>query len=549
MIKTLLIPSLYMAALWVSPASADSKTQDQRRAAQEVYVSAGDEPPSLDPTKQVDSVSYFWLGHIFEGLTTIGKSGEIVPGAAEKIDVSADGKTYTFKMRRNAVWQDGKPVTAHDFEFAFKRLVDPVFASEYSFIAETAQIENATEIINSKAPLTSLGVRATSDDVLVVKLKNPVAFFPSLMRFQAFFPVRADLVKKYGDRFSQVVESVVGNGPFVLAEWKKESSMRLEKSKTYWNEKAITLTAIAAPVLLKDVGAQYNVFRTGGIDIANLDAERLKLAGREKLAIKSFLDGSVYYLRPNHREGRPFANAKLRKALQLGMARNEYVNKISGIPGDKPAFGFVPDYMPGSKTGLTFRKEQPLAWKDADIAGAKKLIAEYLAETKQTQVPPFTIVASDTNTAKRDAEYFQSKFSALFNTKVSVDSVPFKTRLQKQRDGDYDLMTTNWGPDYLDATTFLDLFYSQKSSDPKSWGDARYDELIVKARNTTNLKDRTQFLGDAEKVLLESGIVLPFLQRGRAYISADGLQGVVRSQVGQDPDLRFARWNTASAKK
>lgn len=540
--------SLLAAGLSSPSAHAQQNSQSDRRNNQEVFLNMADEPPSMDPNKGVDSVSYFWLGHMFEGLMSTDKNGNIVPGAASHVAVSDNGKTYTFTMRPNAKWHDGKKVTAKDFEYAFQRLVDPAFASEYSFIAVTAQILNAADVVKKKKPVSELGVKATNDSTLVIKLENPVAFFKSLMSFQAFFPVRKDIVEKYGDKFATNVESVIGNGPFKLVAWKKESSMRMEKASTYWNASAIKLRAIEAPVMLKDVGAAFNNFRTGGLDLTGLDKERLETAQRERLQVKTFADGAVFFLEMNQRPGKLFNNAKIRQALRIAINRREYINKVTGVPGDKPAFGLVPDYMPG--VAKPYRQEAKVDYRDGDIAGAKKLIKEYLAETKQSKVPSFSILAGDSTIAKKESEYFQDLLKKVFETDVKIDSVPFKTRLQKQRDGQFDIASGGWGPDYLDAMTFMDLFTTSNDNNHGGYVNKKFDELIGKAQRSGNMAERVKLFHEAEKMLIlnDSGIV-PVIQRGRAYLLAEGLQNVRRNQIGQDPDLRFASWNGASAKK
>lgn len=548
--RTLIAASLALGVL-VAPGlgSAQQKNAAERKNGQEVYLNLGDEPPSMDPTKQVDAVSGFWLSHIFEGLMMQDKQGAIVPGAAEKMSVSADGKVYTFAIRKDAKWHDGKPVTAKDFEFAFRRLVDPAYASEYSFIAETAQIVNATEIIQKKLPVDQLGAKAVNDSTFEVTLKNPVTFFPALMSFQSFFPVRKDLVDKSGDKYATDVASLVGNGPYKLVRWQKEANMRIEKSDNYWNAKAVKIKAIESPVILKDNGATFNLFRTGGLDFAGLDQERLRLASQNKLPVRSFTEGTVFYIQPNQRQGRVFANEKLRQAIKFGISRSEFVNKIDAIPGSKMAYGLVPDALPGSKPGSSYRREVPMTWKDNDPAKAKALVKEALAEIKQPKVPSFTILTGDSNTAKRDAEYFQATLSRLFETEVKVDSVPFKTRLQKMRDGDFDIVLAGWGPDYLDAMTFIDLVATNNPNNAGAFSDAKYDELVKKAQVTADAAERVKIMGEAEKLLMEKAGVIPYHQRGRAYLLQPGLNGVIRRVVGGDPDLRFASWSTGSEKK
>lgn len=550
LMKSALVSVVSTATLLLSfgAAFAQQNTQADRRNNQELFLNMGDEPPSMDPNKGVDAVSYFWLGHLFEGLMTTDKNGNIVPGTASHVAVSDSGKTYTFTIRPNAKWHDGKKVTAKDYEFAFQRLVDPAFASEYAFIAETAQILNAKDVINKKKAVSELGAKAVNDTTFVVKLENPVAFFKSLMVFQAFFPVRKDIVEKHGDKFATNVETIVGNGPFKLVSWKKETSMRMEKASTYWNASAVKLRAIEAPVMLKDVGAAFNNFRTGGLDMTGLDKERLETAQRERLQVKTFPDGGVFFLEMNQRAGKIFENKKLRQALRIAISRREYISKVTGVPGDKPAYGLVPDYMPG--VAKTYRQEGTLTYRDGDINGAKKLIKEYLAETKQTKVPSFSILAGDSPNAKKESEYLQALLKNVFATEVKIDSVPFKTRLQKQRDGQFDIVSAGWGPDYLDAMTFMDLFMTTNGNNHGGYSNKAYDDLIAKAQRSGDMAERVKLFIEAEQMLvLNDSAIVPIIQRGRAYLLAEGLQGVRRNQVGQDPDLRFASWSGASAKK
>jgi oligopeptide transport system substrate-binding protein len=537
--------SLGLAALLMcSPAFGAGLSQTERRQKGEVYMNMGDEPPSMDPTKQADTLSGMWLGHIYEGLMTPDKTGKnYIPGAAESMQVSADGKTYTFKIRKNAKWHDGKPVKAQDFEFAFRRLVDPKFASEYSFIAVTAQIAGADEIIKGKKPITELGARALNDSTFEVKLNNAVSFFPSLMAFSVFFPVRKDIVEKFGEKFAANADSIIGNGPFKLTSWVHEASMRIEKAPTYWNAADVKLNAIEAPVLLKDPGASYSQFATGGLDMVGLDRDRLKIAQKDKLAIKNYQDGGVFWLDMNQRKGKLFSNVTIRQALRFALNRNELVNKVLAVPGTKPAYGIVPDYMPGSKTGSSFRKESGMTWKDGDTASAKKFIQEYLQATKQTKVPPFTILGDDGTNGKMQAEYLQSYLKNIFNTEIKIDLVPFKTRLQRMRDGDFDIVWAGWGPDYLDSMTFMDLFMSNNENNHGEFKDAKFDAMIKQAQVESDAAKRIKILLDAEKYLiLEQAAVIPYFQRGRAYVSANGLQGFLRSQVGSDPNFRYASW-------
>jgi oligopeptide transport system substrate-binding protein len=536
---------LLLAAILLFPSPemfAAGKSREERRTAGEVYVNlAGD--PNMDPTKQSDSASSVWLNHIYEGLLTRDKTGKkFVPGTAESMSVSADGKTYTFKIRKEARWHDGKPVTARDFEFAFRRLVDPKFASEYSFIAVTARILNAEDIIKGRKPVSELGARAIDERTFEVRLTEPVPYFPSLTAFGVFYPVRKDLVEKYGNKFSTDVESVVGNGPYALTRWVHESSMRLEKANTYWNRAAVMLHAIEAPLALKDSGAEYNQFATGGLDTVNLDRERLNLAQRETRPVRSYDNGAMVYFEINQRPGRLFSNAKLRQAMRLAINRAEFANRIRAIPGTKPAFGIVPDYMPGSKPGSTFRKESGLAWKDGDIVAATRYIREYLDETKQARVPGFTILSGDSAALKTQMEYIQDHLKRIFDTEIKLDLLPPKTRIQKMRDGQFDIVWSGWTPDYLDCMTFMDLFTSTNENNQGRFNDPKYDAMIKAAQVEANPAKRVKLLIEAERYLvLDQAAVATLYQSAVPYLAADGLEGYVRVP-GMDQDFRYAHW-------
>lgn len=542
--KTVIIASTWLG-LAACGADAAEMAQSDRRAGGVVYLNMGDEIPAMDPAKGTDSLSFQWIGHVYEGLMTRDQRGMLVPGTASSVETSPDGRVVTFVIRPEARWHDGKPVTARDFEFAFRRVVDPATASQYGFIMTTAGIVNAESVLAGKAKPSALGVRALDDRRFEVRLSRAVPFFPSLMAFPVFFPVRQDLVRKFGDRFCTSAESIVGNGPFRVDRWRREASIRIERFPGYWNAREIKLNAIEAPVIVKDPMASYNLFSTGGIDITSVGGspEVLKIAQKDKRPIRSFEEGSVWYWEINQRNGRVFADKRLREALRLAMNRGEYVNKMVGVPGTKVARGLVPDYMPGSRPGMTFRREAPLSMRDGDVSGARAMIQEYLKATGQTRVPTFTILSDDGARSKVTAEYLQSALSAAFGTEVRIDLVPFKTRLQKMRDGAFDLVFAGWGPDYMDPMTFLDLFTTMNENNHTGFSNKRFDALITSAQVEKDAARRLATLAEAERVLVEGEVVIvPIYQRTGVFTTAKGLAGVIRTQVGTDPDLRFARW-------
>jgi oligopeptide transport system substrate-binding protein len=230
-------------------------------------------------------------------------------------------------------------------------------------------------------------------------------------------------------------------------------------------------------------------------------------------------------------------------ALRLAVNRAELINKVVAIPGGKTAFGVVPDYMPGASAGKTFRKEFPISWKDGDVTEAKRLIAEYLAESKQKSIPSFEILGDNTIKGELPVQYLQSYLSKVFETKVTANIVPYRTHSQLMRDAKFDIAWIGWAPDYLDSMTMVERFLSGNSNNYGGFSDTKFDSLVKSSRTETNPQTRLRKLSEAENLLvIESSGVVPCYQPSRAYIIADGLQGYTHANLGIDPDFRFASW-------
>lgn len=545
-LSVVLVPFVLGSAV----ALAADKNREQRRAAGEIFWSAGDEPVSMDPTKQVDGTSYPWLGLLYEGLVTTDSKGQLMPGAAERWDISPDKKTWTFHIRKSAQWHDGKPVTATDFEYTFKRLVDPGYASFYSFIGATAGIINASDIIAKKKAPKELAVKALSPQTLEIRLERPVVFFAALMSFQSFYPVRQDLVEKFGDLFANDPASVIGNGPFRLASWKKEHSMRVEKFPAYWNAKAIKIQAVESPAVIKDAQSEFNAFSTGSLDFVSLRTpEVLKQAQEAKNKVVPYQAGCISFMALNVKPGRPFASKELRLAIQAGINRAEFVNKVIAMPGYKTANSMVPDFIPGAKPNGTFRKEVPLIWKDADLASSKRHIQAHLKSKGTTKVEAITILAGDSTRSKKYSEYWQSALTKILGSEVKVETLPSKAMVQKERDLDYDLALTGWCPDYRDAMTMLDFHTTTNENNFTGWSSPRYDELIAQAAKEGDASKRLALFAEAEAIYLADAPSIPYYQSGGVSSYAEGLSGVFRDAVGINPDFRYATWEQRPSAK
>ena len=204
--------------------------------------SNGSEPKSIDPQLATENAGSAIIYDNFEGLTTTNAKGEVIPGVAEKWEVSDDGKIYTFHLRDNAKWSNGEPVTADDFVYAWQRAVNPATGGEYAFILYP--VKNAEAIASGQEKnLEALGIKALDGRTLQVELNYPTPYFPSLMTHYTTYPVPRKTVEQFGDKWTRP-EHIVSNGAYHLSEWKPQASITAEKSPTYWNHDHVAIDKV-----------------------------------------------------------------------------------------------------------------------------------------------------------------------------------------------------------------------------------------------------------------------------------------------------------------
>jgi len=499
-----------------------------------IYMAMGAEPPELNSTKATDQESFFVLGHVMEGLTRVDRDGRQVPGVAESWQITDMGAT--FKLRPNAKWSDGKPVTAHDFVYAWRTVVDPKNASEYAFIL--FPIKNAEKIVQGKAKLEELGVRARGDLTLEVQFEKPCGYFLALSSFATYFPVREDFHKAQEGKYGADADKLLYNGPFKLTYWVHGAALRFEKNETYWNSDKIKLKKIEVPYITADDSARFNLFKDGKIDLLGLSKNSLENALREGFRLKKFADGSVFYLEYNFQPGHITRNKNLRKAIQLVFDAEEYTNKVIGIPGTIPGSVLIPSWLTGK--ARNFREEYPVAAVKPDLARAKQYMEAFLKEEKLQSPPSLVWLTGDSPSSSKEAEYFQSILKSHLGIELKIDKQIFKQRLAKMMAGEFDIVSAGWGPDYADPMTFADLFASWNENNRGRWKNESYDALIRKAQGTTNVQVRMDSMAAAEKILLEEQAILPLFERSVVYTHSERVTGIIRRSVGADPDFSEA---------
>ncbi len=492
------------------------------------------EPPQLNSALATDTVSGQILGHVMEGLLHYNQHNELAPGVAERWEVRPDGAT--FWLRSDALWSDGKPVTADDFIFAWQTALDPMNASEYAFILYP--IKNGEAINNGEMPTQSLGVSATDPHTLEIEIERPIAYFDKLVAFSTYGPIRRDFYQSRKGRYAADAQDMLYNGPFAITRWVHGAHLRMEKNPYYWNRDRIKLNVIDIPYVTADTTAMLNLFKDGKIVIAGLDAETLENALEQRWHINRFIDGSIFFLEFNHRPERVTRNHHLRKALQLVSDPAELVYKVIKLPGNMPGVSLFPVWLKGTKA--LFRQEYPPPELRIDIDAAKKHLELARRELGLEKIPPLVMLIGDTPTSKKQAEYFQSLYKKTLGLDIKIDAQIFKQRLAKMTSGEFDLVAAGWGPDYDDPLTFGDLFSSWNKNNRGRYANPDLDQWVRVAQNSLETQTRMDAFGQIQQILFDDAVIILNYERGTVYVQDPRVGGVVRRAVGADPDYTNA---------
>ena len=504
-----LVLSLMMVlSIFTAPATASADTKKTTKP-QELTLNLGPDPLNLDPAFYGGALtSGCEGGHIlnntFEGLMR-EVNRKLVPASAEKYVVSTDGLTYTFTLR-DSKWSDGKAVTAKDFEYAWKRVLDPKAPMDYSFLMYC--IKGAQDYTDGKGSADNVGVKALDEKTLQVTLTSPTSYFPTLTALHNFMPVRQDMVEKNPANWSKTAETAVGNGPFKISSYTPGKKIVLIKNENYWNAKVVILKKITASIT-EDEAAAVAAYKKNKLDIVDITNHQDIPALKNITTLKLLPEHMSYYFTFNTQKA-PMKDVRVRKALSMAIDRN-FLIKNATKPGLFPAGGLVPIGFRDSQN-KEFRgvaTEYGLVNNPDTIQAAKKLLAEAgFADGKG--FPSIEITFSATAPEHENiAKAIQSMWKANLGidaTLKKMDSKEFYGILGK---GDFTIARQGWGADFPDPISFLDRWTSGNAdSNGTFWKSEKYDQLIATSLKTTGT-EKDAALYAAEKMVIDEMIVMP----------------------------------------
>ncbi|VBB08986.1 Hypothetical protein LUCI_4272 [Lucifera butyrica] len=481
------------------------------------------EPSTLDPALSTGIPESLVELQIFEGLTRLDAKDQPVPGVAEKWDVSPDGLKYVFHLRPNAKWSNGEPVTAQDFEFAWKRVLNPDFASENAYML--FPIKNAQAYNTRKATVDQVGVKALDDHTLEVTLEKPTAYFLSLVAFHAFYPVPPKTVAASPDKWSTEAKTLIGNGPFKITNWVHSGQLVFVKNDQYWDAAAVKLQKMEWPISDSQT-TRLAMLENNQVDMMVeppvSEHDRLMQAGLLKVA--PYL-GTYYYVFNTQKA--PFDNVKVRQAFALAISREELVkNVIKG--GKKPAYAWVAPGLLDPDTGKDFREEGG-NYAVEDAAQAKKLLAD-AGYPGGKGLPPVTILYNTSELNKAVAEAIQEMWKKNLGVAVGITNQETKVFLDSRNQGAFQVARASWIGDYADPMTFLDVF-RDPDNDAKYYNPA-YNRLVLQAQSTIDQKIRMRDMHAAEKILFDDAVIIPIYYTTQPYVARPYVKGYSWSVLG-----------------
>ena len=482
------------------------------------------EPGSLDPALAQGTHESWVLDHTFEGRTKRNQEGKIVPGMAKEYKLAEDDVTYTFTLRDDITWSNGDPVTAHDFEFAWKRALDPELAADYAF--QLYYLKGGEEYNTGKGSVDGVGVKALDDKTLEVVLASPTAYFLELTGFYTYYPVNKKVVEANPD-WAKNAETHISNGPFKLTGWEHNATITLAKNDNYYNNDAVKLDGIELAIL-DDENTAWQRYEGGEFDfltpLPQAVVAQMKASGNPELVIGG--EVGTYYYNINNKI-KPFSNVKIRKALSLTLDRDTICDKIAQ-GGQIPAAGVVPfgmldengkEYRDGSGKLLEYNVEE-----------GKKLFAEGLAETgfKASDFSKFSILYNTSEAHKKIAQAAQEMWRTNLGIELQLENVDFQVKLDREKAGDYQISRAGWIGDYIDPMTFMDLWVSDGPFNDAKFDNAEFDRLIKESKNTTDQKIRMENMRKAEKILMDNMPVAPVYFYTQPYAQKPYVTGVFK---------------------
>ena len=500
-------------------------------SAQQTFVrNIGTEPASIDPQMVEESAGSDIVNDLFEGLYTLDGDGKLQAAGALGYELDDIGTIYTFKLRPDAKWSNGEPVTAADYVYGWQRAADPKNASNYAWFIELTGVANASEVVQGKQSPDALGIKALDDHTLQITLKAPVPFFLKTLSHYTTFPAPRATIEKFGHEWVKP-GNIVSNGAFALKEWTPNERLIAERNPHCWDNERTVLNKVIYLEIVSDTAA-YNRYRASELHYTTYPLEQYQQIKRQSPddLVSAPMLATYYYVFNTQRK--PFDDVRVRKALSLAIDRDTITEKILG-QGQLSAFSLTPPSVDGFELK---RPASELMSKEARITQAKALLAE---AGYGPQNPLDVDILYNTNEGhKKIALAISSMWKHNLGVKAELNNMEWKTMVSALNEGDFGVSRYSWNGDYNDASTFLDIMTSSSSANSGKWFNKAYDALLAKAHDAKDPAERNRLYQQAEALIDEEAPIAPVY----FYVKSRLLKPFVKGYPYHNPqDLVYAK--------
>jgi oligopeptide transport system substrate-binding protein len=494
---------------------------------------------TTDPAKLVDTISQDTVINTGEGLYRVNAKGKAELAAAKSVKVSADGLKWTFTLRNNLKWSNGKSITAADFVYGWQRTNDPVTASGTAPIFYTG-IKNDIAIQQGKAAVSSLGIKADGDHKLVVTLDHPMPQLKAELSFVGFFPQNKAFIEKTGSTYGSTAAKSISSGPYILKNWNgNDTAYTYVKNPYYWDAKDVKTKKIKIQ-MVTDATTGFNLYNSGKVDFTTLSPTQAQ-ASKQNKAYKQTSLAATQYLVMNT-ENKLLANTDVRRAIQYAINRQQLTSKVLAGSGS-PAKTYIPaglvkdpnsgeDFAKAAATGVVkYDKKNAAAYWEKGVKA--------VGDASKNIV----IMTDDTDTQKQAATYIQAQLEAnLKGLKVTIKSVANKPQLAALQSHNFDIAIQTWNADYSDPIEMMNLLTTGSSYNYGKWSDSDYDKYVTAASTTdaNNAKTRFKDLIKAEQIIEKKVGVVPLNYSSVASFWRPSVKDVQLNQVGNTFDFKYA---------
>lgn len=508
---------------------SEQATREETKEGSVLIWNLRTEPKTIDPQLNSAADGGHVINNTFEGLMR-EIDGKLQPAIAESCDVSEDGLTYTFHLR-DAKWSDGKPVTAQDFEYAWKRALDPNLVpepAEYAF--QLFYIKGAQDAYEGKGALEDVAITAKDDKTLEVTLNAPTPYFLALTGFYTYMPVRADVVEKDPENWARNPEKAISNGPFKVTAYAMGDRIVLERNENYWNADKVKIDKIEALMIVEESTA-LTAYEADELDVIDqLPVQEIPRLKAEDPTFAIWPQVGTYYYIFNVNK-KPVDDIRVRRALTLAIDRKAICEKIAK-GGQLPATGFTP---PGllDADGNEFQKVAGDYYIDpngAKIEEAKKLLAE-AGYPDGKGFPEITVIYNTQEANKAIAEAVQEMWKQNLGIHVKLQNQEWAVCQDARHHGNFTIARAGWLGDYADPMTMLDLWLSYSGNNDCQWNNKEYDEFIEGSKLLTG-KERFGLLYKAQDVMMETNIVMPIYYYTRPLMVKERVKDWQRTKMG-----------------